>query len=42
MLATAAKRFDRPKRQLFIDLRTEGDSPLPAQIASFSDSNVNV
>ena len=32
MLATAAKRSDRPKRQLFIDSRTEEDSLLPAQL----------
>jgi len=34
MLAVTAKRSDRPKRQLFIDLRTEADSPLPAQFRS--------
>jgi len=29
--STAAKRSDWPKRQLFIDSRTEADSPQPAQ-----------
>jgi hypothetical protein len=31
LLAATAKRSDRPKRQLFIDPRTEADSQLPAQ-----------
>jgi hypothetical protein len=29
--ACTAERFYQPKRQLFIDLRTEADCPLPAQ-----------
>jgi hypothetical protein len=31
MFAATANRSDLPKRQLFIDQRTEADSPLPAQ-----------
>ena len=32
MLSGTAKRSYRPKRQLFINPRTEADSPLPAQL----------
>ena len=34
-LAATAKRSDRPKRELFIDPRTEADSLLPAQFWTF-------
>jgi hypothetical protein len=32
MLAKTGKRFDYPKRQLFINPRKEADSPLAAQM----------
>ena len=35
LLAATAKRSDRPKRELFIDPRTEADSLLPAQFWTF-------
>lgn len=38
MLVEAAERSDRPKRQLFINPRTEGDSLLPAQFAAMPPS----
>lgn len=41
-LAATAPLSVRLNRQLFINPPKEVDSPLSAQIASFSDSNVNV
>jgi hypothetical protein len=35
MLAKTGKRFDYPKRQLFINPRKEADSPLPAHLTTF-------
>lgn len=36
LLAAAAKSSDRPKRQLLIEPRLEGDNPLSAQLQTFS------
>ena len=35
LLAATANRSDRPKRQLFIDLRSEADNLLPGQMLPF-------
>ena len=36
VLVKATKRSERPKRQLFIYTRTEADSPLSAQLRTFT------